>query len=150
MNVKGIEELDLITNAALTDHFDLEVIFNGCSNKDIEGFINYYLNNIKNITNKVINISICNTALESFDYNYQVNDQELFKANANVMEEANIICDDLVKKITNSNGRSIELPVSIDSIIDYGISSYINPKDINKLLYYVTIKLSVIYNFYKD
>ena len=150
MNVKGIEELDLITNAALTDHFDLEVIFNGCSNKDIEGFINYYLNNIKNITNKVINISIFNTAVESFDYNYQVNDEELFKANANVMEEANIICDDLVKKITNSNGRSIELPVSIDSIIDYGISSYINPKDINKLLYYVTIKLSVIYNFYKD
>lgn len=150
MNVKGIEELDLITNAALTEHFDLEVIFNGYSNKDIEGFINYYLNNIKNITNKVINISICNTALESVDYNYQVNDEELFKANANVMEEANIICDDLVKKITNSNGRSIELPVSIDSIIDYGISSYINPKDINKLLYYVTIKLSVIYNFYKD
>ena len=67
-----------------------------------------------------------------------------------VIEEANIICDDLVKKITNSNGRSIDLPVSIDSIIDYGISTYVNPKDIDKLLYYITIKLSVIYNFYKD
>ena len=150
MNVKGIEELNIITNAALTDHFNLEEIFSGCSHKDIEGFINYYLDNIKKITNKVINISICNTALESFDYNYQVSDEELFKANANVMEDANIICDDLVKKITNSNGRSIDLPVSIDSIIDYGISTYVNPKDIDKLLYYITIKLSVIYNFYKD
>lgn len=150
MNVKGIEELDLITDAALTDHFNLEEIFKNCTHKDLESFINSYLDKIRNITNKTINVTICNTVLESFDYNFQVSDEEIRRANENVMEEANIICDDLIKKITNSNGRSIELPVSIDSIIDYGISTYVRVEDIDKLLYYVTIKLSVVYNFYNN
>ena len=150
MNLKGIEELDLITDAALTDHFNLEEIFKNSTHKDLEEYINCYLEKIKNINNKTINVSICNTVLESFDYNYQVTDEELIKANENVIEEANIICDDLIKKITNSNGRGIDLPVNIDSIIDYGISTYVKPEDIDKLLYYVTIKLSVVYNFYKN
>lgn len=150
MNLKGIEELDLITDAALTDHFNLVAIFNGCTHKDLETFINCYLEKIKSITNKTINISICNTVLESFDYNYEVTDESTRRDNENVMEEANIIADDLIKKVTNSNGRGIELPVSIDSIIDYGISTYVKPEDVDKLLYYVTIKLSVVYNFYKN
>ena len=65
------------------------------------------------------------------------------------MEEANIICDDLIKKICNTNNRTISLPISIKNLVDYSISSYISNKDINKLLYFITVKLSIIYNFYK-
>lgn len=150
MNLEGIEKLDLIANTALNNHFDLESVFENCSHNTLENYINYYLNEIQKITNKVINIPICNPILEKFNYNYQISDEDTIRNNENIMEEANIVCDDLIKKITNSNGRSIKLPVSIESIIDYGISTYINTNDIDKLLYYVTIKLTIVYNFYKN
>lgn len=147
--LKDIDELNFIIDSTLNEHIDLVLIFKEFDNNKLESFINFYLDRIKNITNKVINIKICDSILEYFDYNYNVSDSENRTKNYGIMEEANIICDDLVKKITNSNERSITLPISLNNIIDYSISSYINSEDINKVIYYILIKLSIIYNFYK-
>lgn len=145
----NINELNAIVDSALNDHFELDLIFKNCSISTLEEFINYYLIEISNMTNKVIDIKICDSILEHFDYNFNVSDLESRKRNYSIMEEANIICDDLIKKICNTNNRTISLPISIKNLVDYSISSYISNKDINKLLYFITVKLSIIYNFYK-
>ena len=147
--LKDIDELNFIIDSTLNEHIDLVLIFKEFDNNKLESFINFYLDCIKNITNKVIDIKICDSILDYFDYNYNVSDYETRTKNYGIMEEANIICDDLIKKITNSNDRNITLPISLNNIIDYSISSYINNEDINKVIYYILIKLSIIYNFYK-
>ena len=148
MNNKTLERIQLLISSLDHEHFDLNLIFKDNSLKDLGNLINYYLDNIGKITNKNINIDVCSSLLEYFDYNYNISNLDERKINYAIMEEANIIVDDLIKKIKKNNNRSINIPIDINSLIDYSISNYINKSNIDKVLYYIIIKLAILYNFY--
>lgn len=127
-------------------HYSLEIIFKDDNN--LENLINYYLEKIRNTCNieNINNLSIkSNSISKHFDYNYVVSDNDIIKNNSNIIEEAEIISDDLIYKVLGRNNRYISLPISLNNICNYSISNYINDKDINKVIYWIILKLAIIY-----
>ena len=151
MNKKDdtISKLDKLIDAIDNSHIDLISLFCDNNHALLEDIINYYLEKIKNIKCKTIDFSMCNELLIFFDYNYGVSNEDVRRINYSIMEEANIICDDLINKINYTNKRSITLPINLNYLIDYSISSYISLDDLNKVIYYLIIKLAIIYSHYK-
>lgn len=146
--IDTIKVLDSLVNKK-DGHQNLESIFKDFDHILISDLMNYYLNKINVNLDNNINIDECNSILELYDYNYKVIDFEKRKNNYSIMEEANIITDDLIEKLKNTNGRSITLPININNLIDYSISHYISESNVDKVLYYILIKLVIIYNCIK-
>ena len=126
-------------------------ILNSITDNELEDIINYYLFYFKNnIKYSDINYNNINQITSIFDYNYNVSDKKDRIRNSNIMEEAEIISDDLLKKVTNYNDRSINLPINLDNLIKYSISSFTNNSDINLVIYWIILKYSIIYYLYKS
>ena len=133
------------------EHYILEDYFKSITDKELEDTINYYLYYFKNnIKYSDINYNSINQITSIFDYNYNVSDKKDRIRNSNIMEEAEIISDDLLKKVTNYNDRSINLPINLDNLIKYSISSFTNNSDINLVIYWIILKYSIIYYLYKS
>ena len=147
MNVNTSTSTSIIENIIkdiknITDeHYILEDYFKSITDNELEDIINYYLFYFKNNINQITSI---------FDYNYNVSDKKDRIRNSNIMEEAEIISDDLLKKVTNYNDRSINLPINLDNLIKYSISSFTNNSDINLVIYWIILKYSIIYYLYKS
>ncbi len=157
MNVNTSSSTSIIENIIkdiknITDeHYILEDYFKSITDNELEDIINYYLFYFKNnIKYSDINYNNINQITSIFDYNYNVSDKKDRIRNSNIMEEAEIISDDLLKKVTNYNDRSINLPINLDNLIKYSISSFTNNSDINLVIYWIILKYSIIYYLYKS
>ncbi len=157
MNVNTSTSTSIIENIIkdiknITDeHYILEDYFKSITDNELEDIINYYLFYFKNnIKYSDINYNNINQITSIFDYNYNVSDKKDRIRNSNIMEEAEIISDDLLKKVTNYNDRSINLPINLDNLIKYSISSFTNNSDINLVIYWIILKYSIIYYLYKS
>ena len=116
---------------AIEYHYDLEKIFSITDNLSYtekyylyEALINDYLRKIKSLKNHL-----------------SMNDI------AKDMEEADDIVDDLYLKLIGLNGRNLKLPIKLDDVINLQIRGIINSDDIEKVIYWVILKLSVLYNY---
>ena len=157
MNVNTSTSTSIIENIIkdiknITDgHYILGDYFKSITDNELEDIINYYLFYFKNnIKYSDINYNNINQITSIFDYNYNVSDKKDRIRNSNIMEEAEIISDDLLKKVTNYNDRSINLPINLDNLIKYSISSFTNNSDINLVIYWIILKYSIIYYLYKS
>lgn len=157
MNVNTSTSTSIIENIIkdiknITDeHYILEDYFKSITDNELEDIINYYLFYFKNnIKYSDINYNNINQITSIFDYNYNVSDKKDRIRNSNIMEEAEIISDDLLKKVTNYNDRSINLPINLDNLIKYSISSFTNNSDINLVIYWIILKYSIIYYLYNS
>ena len=157
MNVNASISTSIIENIikdikSITDeHYILKDYFNDITNKELEDIINYYLFYfMDNIKYEKIDFNTINQITSIFDYNYNVSNKNDRITNSNIMEEAEIISDDLLKKVTNYNDRSINLPINLDNLIKYSMSSFINNDNINLVIYWIILKYSIIYYLYKS
>ena len=157
MNVNASISTSIIENIikdikSITDeHYILKDYFNDITNKELEDIMNYYLFYFKdNIKYEKIDFNKINQITSIFDYNYNVSNKNDRITNSNIMEEAEIISDDLLKKVTNYNDRSINLPINLDNLIKYSMSSFINNDNINLVIYWIILKYSIIYYLYKS
>lgn len=105
------------------------------NNIDYDYIINYYLKNIYSTYNKKIYLE--KKKLINIIYNN-------CKCNRVIKEEASLIVDDIMDKLFHQNQRNISLPLNINSIIDYSISSIIKQKEIENVLKLFTIKIAII------
>lgn len=157
MNVNASISTSIIENIikdikSITDeHYILKDYFNDITNKELEDIMNYYLFYFKdNIKYEKIDFNKINQITSIFDYNYNVSNKNDRITNSNIMEEAEIISDDLLKKVTNYNDRSINLPINLDNLIKYSMSSFIKNDNINLVIYWIILKYSIIYYLYKS
>ena len=126
---------------AIEYHYDLEKIFSITDNLSLkekyslyEVLINDYLKKIKLLENYP----------SMNDISKDINDiTEFYEA----MEEADDIVDDLYLKLIGFNGRNLKLPIKLDDIINLQIRGIINSDDIEKVIYWVILELSVLYNY---
>lgn len=149
-----IDKFNQILNTILSIkyNYNLEDLFNNekSINKNImfEELINHYLYEIKeNINNEQIikNKSLIDSTSDFFDYTYDSKSEDKETINLYAIEnEAEVVIDDLISKILGENGRTIELPVNIEDIIQYNINGMINKQDIEKVLMWVCMKLSIV------
>ncbi|HIR49440.1 MAG TPA: hypothetical protein IAB35_05620 [Candidatus Faecimonas gallistercoris] len=142
---------------AIEYHYDLEKIFSISDNLSLkekyslyEALINDYLKKIKSLKNHPSMNDIAkdiNDITEFYDYTYGVDDQKEESTLYEAMEEADDIVDDLYLKLIGVNGRNLKLPIKLDDIINLQIRGIINSDDIEKVIYWVILKLSVLYNY---
>lgn len=64
--------------------------------------------------------------------------------NMDIWEQADIVSDELVKKALCVNGRTIELPIKVKNIIDYGIAYFISKEEIRTMLEYIVFQLLIL------
>lgn len=133
------------TIRAIEYHYELTSIINnskGLSKKEInsilESLINKYLELLKPIYSREKHKKISKEVDEITDFFSAGNDDT-------VISEGDLIADDLMAKVTGDNKRSISLPVKIEFIKDYCISSLISPKEIDDVLLWIILRLSTVY-----
>ena len=124
-----------------------------------EMLINDYLEKIKGLDRNMIfdrkhdrNID---DITDFFDYNYskEDNSEENNKYEypyCEAQEEAEHVVSDLISKIFNQKGRTLTLPVTIQYIVDYGISGIVPEEDIEKAILWIILKLATIYNYFVE
>lgn len=142
---------------AIEYHYDLEKIFSITDSLSLkekyslyESLINNYLKKIKSLKNHPSMNDIAkdiNDITEFYDYTYGVDDQKEESTLYEAMEEADDIVDDLYLKLIGFNGRNLELPIKLDDIINLQIRGIISSNNIEKVIYWVILKLSVLYNY---
>lgn len=142
---------------AIEYHYDLVKIFSITDSLSLkekyslyEALINDYLKKIKSLKNHPSMNDIAkdiNNITEFYDYTYGVDKQNEESTLYEVMEEADDIVDDLYLKLIGVNGRNLKLPIKLDDIINLQIRGIINSDDIEKVIYWVILKLSVLYNY---
>ena len=142
---------------AIEYHYDLEKVFSITDNLSLkekyslyEVLINDYLKKIKLLENYPSMNDISkdiNDITEFYDYTYGVDDQKEESTLYEAMEEADDIVDDLYLKLIGLNGRNLKLPIKLDDVINLQIRGIINSDDIEKVIYWVILKLSVLYNY---
>lgn len=103
----------------------------------LEELLNYYICNIKNIY-------INRKYIQSLYLINNIYKQCTNKINRLIVDEANIISDDIIQKITNVNKRTIVLPLKIDILKEYSISSIIFNKDLNLVIELIILRLAII------
>lgn len=138
-------------------HYDLSSLFNVLDDKSkqereetFELLINYYLEELVNTTSlsKVIKMNFdVNEVVEFFDYTYLIQDEEEKRYYYMIKEEADCVVDDLIYKVYGRNKRKIELPIKIKDIKDFSISNLVLEKDIDKVMFWIILKLAVIHSF---
>ena len=103
----------------------------------LEELLNYYICNIKNIY-------INRKYIQSLYLINNIYKQCTNKINRLIVDEANIISDDIIQKISNVNKRNITLPLKINILKEYSISSIIHNKDLNFVIILIILKLAVV------
>lgn len=117
--------------------YKIKNIFNkNINDNEFELLLNFYINKIKDIKKiKYTNIiPFCSKIYNSFIYNN----------NLLIRNEANIIFDDLLDKLTSKNNRTITLPINIKSLKEYTISSMVNNKNLNDVIMLLIIKMAIL------
>ena len=50
-------------------------------------------------------------------------------------------------KLFNSNGRNLQLPIKIEDVVNLQIRGFISKDDLDKVFYWIILRLSVIYSY---
>lgn len=142
---------------AIEYHYDLINMFaeiNDLSAEEkyslYEMLINDYLNKIKSLKYhpKLNEIAgDINDITEFYNYTYKIDDKSRESTLYEIEEEADDIVDDLYLKLFNSNGRKLQLPIRIGDIINLQIRGFISKGDLDKVFYWIILKLSVMYSY---
>ncbi len=142
---------------AIEYHYDLINMFTETNNLSSEEkyslyemLINDYLNKIKSLKYhpKLNEIAgDINDITEFYNYTYKVNNKLQESTLYEIDQEADDIVDDLYLKLFNSNGRKLQLPIKIENIINLQIRSFISKDDLDKVFYWIILKLSVMYSY---
>lgn len=131
------------------EHYDLSSIFNIMDNEEeiYESIINYYIKKIRD-NHKIEDILKAESSImkitEFFEYGYDINDEDKRRYYYMISEEANTIIFDLLKKAYNQNERNILLPIKIEYLKDYSISSFIKKEDVSKVIIWIILELAII------
>lgn len=131
------------------EHYDLSSIFNIMDNEEeiYESIINYYIKKIRD-NHKIEDILKAESSImkitEFFEYGYDINDEDKRRYYYMISEEANTIIFDLLKKAYNQNDRNILLPIKIEYLKDYSISSFIKKEDVSKVIIWIILELAII------
>lgn len=139
-------------------HYDLLDLFNGVDtlskkeqNDIYEKLINDYLQKIKGIDSNIIfdrkQEREIDDITDFFDYDSYLESKNNKCVDDYCIEEAENIVTDFISKMFNKKGRSLTLPITIQNIEDYGVNSIISGKDMKKVIFWIVLKLSVIYNY---
>jgi len=130
---------------AIEYHYELVGIFKDSkklSEKDkskvLENIINKYLEKLKPIYTFEKYKKISKEVDEITDFFSAGNDDSIISEEDSVTEE-------LLAKVTGKNNRKISLPINIEFIKDYCISSLIETKEIDKILLWIVLRLSTIH-----
>lgn len=133
------------TIIAIEYHYKLTSIINsskGLSKKEVsiimESLINKYLELLKPIYSVDKHKQVTREVDEITDFFSEGNDDA-------IISEGDLIADDLLAKVAGRNNRKITLPIKIEFIKDYCISSIITSKEVDKVLLWIILRLSTIY-----
>lgn len=138
MNTEIINKIDKYINYSL--EFNQNISINKLfakkfKNEDLEYILNYYIKEIKkNSTIKKYNNILF---IVNIIYNKCLYDIDLILKN-----EANIIADDLLEKIIKYDNLSI--PININLLEEYAISSNIDKKSYELIVFLIVIKFSIV------
>lgn len=121
----------------------------------IENIINYYLSEIDKLNNAEKKLKEkYHDIQEIIDYFSCVNDKKLnekLKNKYSVIEDnGECIADDLINKLFLKDKRKLALPIKVEIIKSYCISSLIQEEDIEKVFWWIILKLSATYNFLRN
>lgn len=139
-------------------HYDLVELFNEVntlSKKDqnivYEKLINDYLKKIKDIDSNMVfdreQEREIDDITDFFDYDYSLENNKYVYKYGDCIEEAENIVKDFISKLFNQKGRTLTLPVTIQNIKDYGVNSIVPEKDIKRVIFWIVLRLSAIYNY---
>lgn len=82
---------------------------------------------------------------EFYDYSYYYEGDNL---RLRYLEhEADEITNDLIFKLFNDKGRELLLPIDYKYIIQFSVSSNISAERVKMIIWWIIMRLSVIYNF---
>ena len=105
-------------------------------NNELETLLNFYVNSIilkyPQKYHKQLSLLVNNV------YN------KCLVKNSIVKDEASLITDDLVEKILCFNKRNISLPIKVDLLKEYSISSIIKKMELDNVIKLIIIKLAII------
>ncbi len=143
--------INLILNGKYIKNLDLDLVIRELERinidlrrREIGLLINIELHSVD------INIGKSKRILKYCDY---VN--EMFEEINNlkyelIFYEALNLSDDLIFKVNGYNNREITLPLKIENLIDYSLSSSIKKDEIDITLLLVIIKIKILVNLYKE
>lgn len=133
------------TIRAIEYHYELTSLINsskGLSKTEVstimEILINKYLELLKPLYSVEKHKQVSKEVDEITDFFSAGNDDT-------IVSEGDLIADDLLAKVAGRNNRKITLPIKIEFIKDYCISSIITPKEVDKVLLWIILRLSTIY-----
>lgn len=133
------------TIRAIEYHYELTSLINsskGLSKTKVstimESLINKYLELLKPLYSVEKHKQVSKEVDEITDFFSAGNDDT-------IVSEGDLIADDLLAKVAGRNNRKITLPIKIEFIKDYCISSIITPKEVDKVLLWIILRLSTIY-----
>ena len=133
------------TIRAIEYHYELTSLINsskGLSKTEVstimESLINKYLEFLKPLYSVEKHKQVSKEVDEITDFFSAGNDDT-------IVSEGDLIADDLIAKVAGRNNRKITLPIKIEFIKDYCISSIITPKEVDKVLLWIILRLSTIY-----
>lgn len=133
------------TIRAIEYHYELTSLINsskGLSKTEVstimESLINKYLELLKPLYSVEKHKQVSKEVDEITDFFSAGNDDT-------IVSEGDLIADDLLAKVAGRNNRKIALPIKIEFIKDYCISSIITPKEVDKVLLWIILRLSTIY-----
>ena len=62
-----------------------------------------------------------------------------------IVSEGDLVADDLVQKVIGANERSIQLPIQLNFLKDYCISSLISPKNMDQVITWIILRHATTY-----
>lgn len=74
-----------------------------------------------------------------------ITDYFLSNDDDNLVSDGDTIADDLIYKLVNYNGRKLNLPVKVEYIKEYSITSLVKDIELTKELIWIILRLATIY-----
>lgn len=138
---------------AIEYHYDLIDIFKCIQDKSIEEkntiyeeMINSCLNKLTNIDHETMekNNKSYDEICDFFEYAYFTSDEYEQANYYSIEEEAEAVVTDLINKIHGINNRGINLPIKLNVIKDFEIHNTIEEIDVEKVIFWIILKLATM------
>lgn len=111
--------------------------------KVLEKLLNKYLELLKPIYTKEKFSSISRKVDDITDFFTKDNDSTM-------VSDGDLIADDLLCKLINDNGRSLKLPVQIEYLKEYCVTSLVKKSNVNNEIIWIILRLATIYYCLND
>ena len=111
--------------------------------KVLEKLLNKYLELLKLIYTKEKFSSISRKVDDITDFFTKDNDSTM-------VSDGDLIADDLLCKLINDNGRSLKLPIKLEYLKEYCITSLVKKSSVNNEIIWIILRLATIYYCLND